>query len=99
MAPTAFTFSGIKVYIYPDDHLPVHIHAIYAEYETVYELIIDSGKLINIDIRPGYTNPLPPVQHKKVIKFLKKHFKTVIAQWTELVIFKKQIKVKRITGL
>ncbi len=99
MAPIAFTFNGIKIYIYPDDHLPIHIHAVYAEYETVYELLLDAGKLVDISIRKGSPNPIPPAQHKKVIKFLKKHYKIVINQWTELVVLKKQIKIKRISGL
>lgn len=60
---------------------------------------MDAGKLIDITLRQDHPNNLPPTQHKKVIKFLKKHYKSVITQWTDLVILKKQIKVKRISGL
>lgn len=72
MAPTAFTFSGIKICIYIEDHLPIHVHAIHAKYGTIYELILDDGKLVDIYLRevPG-REPLPAATNKKVIKFWK----------------------------
>jgi hypothetical protein len=48
MAPLAFTFDGIKMYIYNDDHLPIHIHAQKAGFESVFELIIENNKLVDI---------------------------------------------------
>lgn len=99
MAPLAFSFEGIKVYLYHNDHLPIHIHAKYNEYESIYELIIDNGKLVDIIQRENEYMPLPPVQDKKVRKFLKKHFKQVVEKWTDVVIYNKQIKLTRISGL
>ncbi len=36
--PTYFTFDGIKIDLYFDDHAPPHFHAIYAEYEELIEI-------------------------------------------------------------
>ena len=32
------TIESIKLYLYPRDHNPPHIHVIYAEYETLIDL-------------------------------------------------------------
>lgn len=97
MAPLAFTFNGIKIYLYYQDHLPIHIHAEYNEFETVYILNFEDGKLI-IEYDTS-NNPLPKQQDKKVVKFLKKYHKQVIEKWTDVFVLKKGIKVKRISGL
>lgn len=83
------------------DHDPIHIHAKYQGFESVYELHIDNGKLIEIKIRPvdNEAQLLPPAQHKKVIKFIKGHWKDVAAKWVDVVIYKKRITLRRISGL
>ncbi len=75
MPPLAFTFDGIKIYIYNDDHLPIHIHAQKAEFESIFELIIANKKLVDIALRPAnnLNKELPEKDEKKVKKFLKKY--------------------------
>jgi hypothetical protein len=33
--PNIQTINGIKINVYPNDHVPPHIHAIYGEYEAL----------------------------------------------------------------
>ena len=101
MPPLAFTFDGIKIYIYNEDHLPIHIHAEKAEYESIFQLIIDNNKLVGIEVREaGNSNKeLPEKDTKKVKKFLKKYWKDVVEKWEKIVVFKTKITVKRISGL
>jgi hypothetical protein len=42
--PLVKVVNGIKVYVYYDDHLPPHIHAIYNEHEAQME--IRTGRII-----------------------------------------------------
>jgi hypothetical protein len=98
MSPSAFSFLGIKVYIFNNDHDPIHIHihAYYAEFDIIIEIEYEDGK-------PTFTqrgdSSFPPAQKKTLMKFLKKHHKKVVEKWTELIILKKQIKNTRISGL
>lgn len=71
MPPLAFIFDGIKIYIYNDDHLPIHIHAQKAEFESIFELIIENKKLVDIAIRlaANANKELPEKDIKKVKKF------------------------------
>lgn len=45
--PSISMFYGIIIYMYYNDHLPPHFHAVYAEYEALVDLngIIIEGKL------------------------------------------------------
>ena len=36
--PNIQTINGIKINVYPNDHIPPHIHAIYGEYEALIEI-------------------------------------------------------------
>lgn len=42
--PRISEFYGIFVYMYFQDHLPAHFHAIYREYEILVE--IESGRIL-----------------------------------------------------
>ncbi len=99
MAPAVFSFEGIKIYMYHQDHNPVHFHAQYQGYETIYELSIENGKLIYIDTRDTDKPPLPPAQDKKVKKFIKKKWRLVAEKWVSVVIYGKKITLTRISGL
>lgn len=101
MPPLAYTFDGIKIYIYIDDHLPIHIHAEKGEFESIFELLIDNNKLVDINIRNVQNNNkcLPEKEIKKVKKFLKKYWKDVVEKWNKVVVLKTKITIKRISGL
>ena len=46
--PCIETIKGIRIYVYSNDHVPPHIHAIYGEYEAlidIRELNIITGNL------------------------------------------------------
>jgi transcriptional/translational regulatory protein YebC/TACO1 len=98
MPPLAFLYDGLKIYIYDDDHLPIHIHAQRDDEESIFNLIIDNNKLVDIEVRDGgnANAQLNEKDTKKVKKFLKKNWKTVIERWNDIVILKTRIKVKRI---
>ena len=36
--PNIDTVKGIKINVYPNDHVPPHIHAIYGEHEALIEI-------------------------------------------------------------
>lgn len=69
--PTYFSFDGIKIDLYFNDHTPPHFHAIYAEYE----------ELIEIQTLETYQGKLPSKQHKKVIKWAKENQEILMEIW------------------
>jgi transcriptional regulatory protein LevR len=58
---TVHIIDSIKIDVYSREHLPPHIHVLYAEYEILIEIM-------TTDI---YTRSMPKVQLKKVTEWLK----------------------------
>ena len=45
-----YQYLGYAVYIYSNDHFPVHVHARYAGRESKFELILLNEKLVAIKV-------------------------------------------------
>ena len=69
--PTISMFYGILIRMFYDDHNPPHIHALYNEYETVYDF---DGNLIDGE-------KLPSKQHKLVLAWIEIHKEELTANW------------------
>ena len=50
MAPEIITIEGVKIELHSRDHLPVHVHATYAEHEALVN--IRTGELFEGDLPP-----------------------------------------------
>lgn len=60
MTPIVSFFFGIKIHVYPNEHLPPHCHCTYAEYKLMVNLV-------TLEIIEGR---LPPRALKRVMKRL-----------------------------
>lgn len=69
--PQIVRLDSIKIYIYYDDHLPPHFHAIYNEFE----------ELIEIRTLQTYQGGLPNKQRKKVIKWASENQEYLLEMW------------------
>lgn len=72
--PTFFTFDGIRICLFFNDHLPPHFHAYYAE----YELVID---IRAIKVLQG---SFPRKQRKKVLEFARNNRSDLMEIWESL---------------
>ena len=41
--PKIYEYSGIIFFLYPNDHEPIHAHAISGEYETIFEIHFEAS--------------------------------------------------------
>ena len=99
MPPIIYSFEGINIVIYPNDHDPIHIHAKYGEYETIFVLIYNNGELVNITERSSGKKSIPINKRKKIIKFIKLYHLKIVKKWTQIVILKQTVKFTKITNL
>ena len=58
MTPKISFFYGIKIQVYPNEHLPPHCHCRYAEYKLMVNLV-------TLEIIDGW---FPPREQKRVMK-------------------------------
>ena len=72
--PTYFTFHGIKIQLFHDDHAPPHFHAVFAEYELVIE--IKSLKIMQ--------GKMPTKKRKQVLIWAKTNQAILLELWDAL---------------
>ena len=46
--PKIFEYFGYVFFFYSNEHEPIHVHVIHGACQVVFELIIDSGNLVEI---------------------------------------------------
>lgn len=71
--PKIYDYFGIVFLFYSSEHEPVHVHAKYGDYETIFDIIFEDGKVKEIKTRSskGVEN-LPPAKFKDASDFVKK---------------------------
>src|ERR1700746_2126311 len=85
MSPKLFEYKGIVLRFYSNDHLPVHVHAIYGNIRGMkVELIQQNGKIKEIVYKKlkGYKK-LEPSQIKDLEKMIKKYSGLIIEHWVD----------------
>jgi hypothetical protein len=72
--PTIAVVNGVKVMIFPRDHLPPHLHCRFAEFEIL--LSIATGKILE--------GSMPPAKLKSLTAWLDAHRAEVSYIWSEI---------------
>lgn len=102
MSPKLFEYNGIVLRFYSNDHLPVHVHAIYSNtHGAKVELIQQNGKIVEVIYKKikGY-KALEPKQLKDLNKLIEKYAPVIIDNWIDYFVSgKTNIKTKKITKL
>lgn len=72
--PTIAVVLGVRIMIYPKDHLPPHLHAIFAEEEAMISIVTG-------DVLEG---ALPRAKLSAVQEWLMRHREQVACVWQEI---------------
>ena len=72
--PTIALVSGVRIIIYPKDHLPPHLHAKFAEHEAIISIV--TGNVLE--------GSLPRAKLRAVQAWLAKHREQVAYVWREI---------------
>ncbi|SKB95429.1 DUF4160 domain-containing protein [Dyadobacter psychrophilus] len=96
--PKILEYFGIVFYFYSNDHLPIHVHVSYNEFETVFEIFFEEGKLKEVRLRdvPGI-EALPAVQFKEARKVIEAYAEVIVNRWTDFFVLKKKVSIIKIT--
>ncbi|MCF2493644.1 DUF4160 domain-containing protein [Dyadobacter chenhuakuii] len=96
--PKILEYFGIVFYFYSNDHLPIHVHVSYNEYETVFEIFFEEGKLKDVRVREvSGIEGLPAVQFKEARKVIEAYAEVIVNRWTDFFVLKKKVSTLRIT--
>ena len=96
--PKLYEYFGIVFYFYASEHLPIHVHAKFEHYETIFELIYENGELTAVQQRSsGSGPPLPAKKRKQAETFVRAYHKEITEKWQTFFILKTEISAERIT--
>ena len=95
--PKIYNYFGIVFLFHTNEHYPIHVHATYGNYQTVFELVMKNGKVIDVVRRRKYSNELPPTQLKQAAKFVWARKEQIAKKWIEALVHNKKVTMEKVT--
>ena len=96
--PKLIEYFGLIFYFYSNEHLPVHVHVSHAEYETIFELFFDEGKLADLQVRKADgIEMLPAKDLKEARKVVELYADEIAQKWLDFFVLKKKPAIRKIT--
>ena len=91
--PKIFEYFGFVFYFYSNEHEPIHVHVIHQQQETIFELILENGVLVQIRQRSHAGYPMLSSKDTKTAEmFIRKYAKNIIEKWVKFFVYKQQIR-------
>ncbi|QJD81114.1 DUF4160 domain-containing protein [Spirosoma rhododendri] len=96
--PKLIEYFGLIFYFYSNEYLPVHVHVSHAEYETIFELFFEDGKLTDIHTRKADgIEMLPQKDQKEAMKVVETYADEIVQKWLDFFVLKKKPQIRKIT--
>jgi len=96
--PKIIEYFGIIFYFYSNEHLPIHVHVSYGEFESIFEIFFEDGHIHKITVRKsGGKTSLPAQQMRDANRIVEMYASDIVNKWTDFFVLKKKIKSTKIT--
>ncbi|WP_198174779.1 DUF4160 domain-containing protein [Spirosoma arboris] len=96
--PKIYEYFGLIFLIYTNDHLPIHVHIQYAEYENKAELNYIDGELTAINFgKVKGKKPLPSSQRKEAEQFIFQYHLAIVEKWKTVMVLNQKPAFEKIT--
>ena len=91
--PKIFEYFGFIFYFYSNEHEPIHVHVIHGGKESIFDLIIMDGKLIEVREREKKgAEPLQEKEKRTAEAFIQKYHKNIIEKWVKFFVLKQSVR-------
>ena len=95
--PKIYEYLGFIFYFYSNEHEPIHVHVSKAERESIFEIILKSGELVDLIKRKSSSKPpLTDKEEKEVIVFIEKYYGKIVEKWINFFVLKNIVKVTKV---
>ena len=96
--PKIYEYFGIIFFLYPNDHEPIHAHAISGGNETIFELHFENGQLKEIKTRKKRGKEhLPKAKMEQAKAFVEEFAVQIAEKWYKFYILKETLTPEKIT--
>ena len=91
--PKIFEYFGFIFYFYSNEHEPIHVHVLHGGKESIFELIMMNGELVDIHIREKHgAEPLQEKEKHTAEEFIQKYYRNIIEKWVKFFVLKQSIR-------
>lgn len=90
--PTIFEYFGFIFKFYSNEHEPIHVHVIKSGCETIFDIIMENGKVKEIRQRRGTQPPLSEKDAKTAYQFVEKYASNIVNKWINYFVLRKTIR-------
>lgn len=91
--PKIFEYFGYIFYFYSNEHEPIHVHVIHGNKESIFDLILLNGILVEIRIREKKgAESLQEKEKRTAEDFIRKYYKNIIDKWVKFFVLKQTIR-------
>lgn len=96
--PKIYEYFGIIFFLYPNDHEPIHAHAISGGNETIFELHFENGQLKEIKTRKKRGKEhLPKAKMEQAKAFVEEFAVQIAEKWYRFYVLKETLSPEKIT--
>lgn len=80
-------------YFYSNEHEPIHVHVIHNACESIFDMIISDGTLVEIRQRARKgVDPLSAKDVKTAEQFIQTYANNIIRKWINFFVLKQQVR-------
>ena len=91
--PKIFEYFGFVFFFYSNEHEPIHVHVTHKGCQSIFELIMDNGILVEIRVREkAGEEPLSSKDQKTAEEFIRKYSKNIITKWIKFFVLRQAVK-------
>ena len=91
--PKIFEYFGFVFFFYSNEHEPIHVHVTHSGRQSIFELIILDGELVEVRVREkAGEEPLPAKDQKVAETFIQKYYPNIISKWIKFFVLKQAVK-------
>ena len=97
--PKIYEFLGIFIFLWSDDHAPIHFHARHQEYEMIIEIKFKDGKPFFSFKSVKGRKSFPPAKLKQLKKFVHTYYREMVRKYELFYIYGSKVKSEKITNI
>lgn len=95
--PKIYEYFGFSFFFFSREHEPIHVHVSNANGESVFDLIIQNGELVDIRVRHKQgIKPMPTKDEKIAKDFIGKYYKNIVDKWMRVFVMKQAVRTTHI---
>ena len=95
--PKIFEYFGFIFYFYSNEHEPIHVHVIHGARESIFDLIMMDGELVELRVREKKgVESLQEKDKRTAEEFIRKYHKNIIDKWVKFFVLKQSVRCTNI---